>query len=149
MRLVTVILAAVLRAFGQSRDAASNQLADHQFDEVVFRYDPVSATQAGLHQFDSLLSARSRPEIEFAIADWKNLESCLKTLIHAGFRPGSRQTASWRWRRSAQTPDSRHHPAVGEQSGRLLLKRDERHFRVDEPELRAAGRSAKIDPLPK
>jgi len=87
MRLVTVILASVLGAFGQSRDAAFNQLADRLFDEVVFRYDPGSATQAGFHQFDSLMPAKSRPEIESAIADWKKFGELVENFDPRGLSP--------------------------------------------------------------
>jgi uncharacterized protein (DUF885 family) len=87
MRLVTVILASVLAAFGQSRDAAFNQLADRLFDEVVFRYDPESATQAGFHQFDLLMPTKSRPEIESAIADWKKFGELVEKFDPRGLSP--------------------------------------------------------------
>ena len=87
MRLVTVILASVLVAFSQSRDTAFNQLADRLFDEVVFRYDPASATQAGFHRFDSLMPTNSRPEIESAIADWKKFEGLMENFDPRGLSP--------------------------------------------------------------
>ncbi len=52
MRLLFFILTSGLAAFAQNRDAEFDQLADRLFDEVVFRYDPASATQAGFHRFD-------------------------------------------------------------------------------------------------
>jgi uncharacterized protein (DUF885 family) len=74
MRLPFLILASGLVAFAQNRDAEFDQLANRLFDEVVFRYDPASATQAGFHGFDSLMPSMSRAEIESAIADWKRFE---------------------------------------------------------------------------
>jgi uncharacterized protein (DUF885 family) len=52
----------------QNRDAEFAKLADRYFDELVFRYDPVSGTSAGFHQYDALLPTDSRAEIQAQIA---------------------------------------------------------------------------------
>ncbi len=52
----------------QNRDAEFAKLADRYFDELVFRYDPVSGTSAGFHQYDALLPSDSRAEIQAQIA---------------------------------------------------------------------------------
>jgi uncharacterized protein (DUF885 family) len=48
----------------QNRDGEFQKLADRFFDEVAFRYDPVSATQAGFHQYDAQLWSGTRADIE-------------------------------------------------------------------------------------
>ena len=87
MRLLFFILASGLAAFAQNRDAEFDQLADRLFDEVVFRYDPASATQAGFHRFDDLLPSMSRAEIDSAIADWKKFEVLVEHFGPAGLSP--------------------------------------------------------------
>ncbi len=52
----------------QNRDAEFAKLADRYFDELVFRYDPVSGTSAGFHQYDALMPSDSRAEIQAQIA---------------------------------------------------------------------------------
>ncbi|HUB79386.1 MAG TPA: DUF885 domain-containing protein [Bryobacteraceae bacterium] len=59
-------LAAVCLA--QSRDSDLNKLADRVFDQLVFRYDPASGTQAGFHQYDALMPTFSRAEFDEQIA---------------------------------------------------------------------------------
>ena len=60
--------------FGQSRDAEFGKLADRYFDEAVFRYDPVQATSAGFHQYDSQLPALTKAEIQSEVAALKRFE---------------------------------------------------------------------------
>jgi uncharacterized protein (DUF885 family) len=55
-------------AFGQSRDAEFNRLADRFLDEAVMRFDPVTGTSWGFHQYDSQLSSDSHAEIQAQIA---------------------------------------------------------------------------------
>jgi uncharacterized protein (DUF885 family) len=59
--------------FGQSRDAAFAKLADRYFTDAVFRFDPVSATSAGFHRYDSLLPSGARTEIDEEIAVLKKV----------------------------------------------------------------------------
>jgi len=87
MRLVFLVLALALEAFAQNRDADFNKLADRLFDEAIFKYDPVQATQAGFHQYDALLPAESRAEIEAQIADLKTFEALVRDFDPRGLSP--------------------------------------------------------------
>ena len=60
--------------FGQSRDAEFGKLADRYFDEAVFRYDPVQATSAGFHQYDSQLPSLTKAEIQSEVSALKRFE---------------------------------------------------------------------------
>ena len=84
MRLLCFILVLGMVSFAQNRDAEFGKLADRLFDEVVFHYDPASATQAGFHQYDSLLPSMSRAEIDAAIADWKKFEGLIENFDPRG-----------------------------------------------------------------
>ena len=68
MRALICLPLVTLMAFAQSRDAAFASLADRYFDEGMFRFDPVSGTSAGFHQYDSLLPTGSRSEIDAEVA---------------------------------------------------------------------------------
>ena len=48
----------------ENRDSEFQKLAERFFDEVVFRYDPVQATQAGFHEYDATLWSGSRADID-------------------------------------------------------------------------------------
>jgi uncharacterized protein (DUF885 family) len=72
---VSAFLLITAISFAQSRDADFGKLADRYFDQVVFRYDPISATQAGFHQYDPLLPSGSRAEVQAEIADLKKIEA--------------------------------------------------------------------------
>jgi uncharacterized protein (DUF885 family) len=61
--------------FSQTRDADFARLADHYFDDVLFKYDPAQGTAAGFHQYDSLLPSASKAEIQAQIADLKRIET--------------------------------------------------------------------------
>jgi uncharacterized protein (DUF885 family) len=52
----------------QSRDVEFAKLADRYFTDAVFHFDPVSGTSAGFHQYDKLLPAGSRAEIDEQVA---------------------------------------------------------------------------------
>ncbi len=75
MRAFWFFLLTVAACAGQSRDAEFARIVDRYFDQVAFRYDPVAATQAGFHQYDSLLSAESRAEVQAEIGDLRKFES--------------------------------------------------------------------------
>jgi hypothetical protein len=62
-------------SFAQSRDADFSKLVERYFDELVFRYDPGSATRAGFHQFDNLLASESRAEIQAEIGQLKKFRT--------------------------------------------------------------------------
>jgi uncharacterized protein (DUF885 family) len=63
MKYAVLTTLAAMACFGQTRDADFAKLAGRFFDEVVFRYDPVSGTAAGYHQYDRLLPSGTRAEI--------------------------------------------------------------------------------------
>jgi len=71
---VWVVLLLGISCFAQKRDAEFAQLADRFFDQYLFKYDPVSGTQAGFHQYDALLPSGSRSEIDEQIAVLKKFE---------------------------------------------------------------------------
>ena len=87
MRLFLIILASGAAAFCQNRDAEFNKLADRLFDEVVFKYDPASGTQAGLHQYDALLPSGSRAEIQAEIADYHRFDGLIENFDPKGLSP--------------------------------------------------------------
>jgi uncharacterized protein (DUF885 family) len=63
-----------VQGFAQKRDAEFDKLADRFFDAVYFKYDPVSGTAAGFHQYDASLPVGSRAEIDAEIAALKKFE---------------------------------------------------------------------------
>jgi uncharacterized protein (DUF885 family) len=73
--------------FAQARDGEFNKLADRIFDELIFRYDPASATQAGFHQYDSLMPSGSRAEIEEQIAATRKFEAEVQNFDPRGLSP--------------------------------------------------------------
>jgi uncharacterized protein (DUF885 family) len=68
----------------QNRTAEFHTLADHYFDEAVFRYDPAQATEAGFHQYDSLLPSWSHNEIEAEISTLKQWETKVRNFGSQG-----------------------------------------------------------------
>ena len=72
MRVLSLLFFCVC-CFAQKRDADFAKLADRYFDEYYFKFDPVSGTQAGFHQYDALLPNGSRAEVEEEIATLKKL----------------------------------------------------------------------------
>jgi uncharacterized protein (DUF885 family) len=74
--------------FGQTRDAEFTKLADRFFDELVFRFNPVAGTTAGFHQYDALLPAGSRAEIDAQIAALKRFEAEVRNFDPRGLSPG-------------------------------------------------------------
>jgi len=71
----------------QSRDADFNKLADRFFDEAVFPFDPVQGTQAGFHQYDTLLASGSRTEIDAEVAVYKKFEDAVRNFDARGLTP--------------------------------------------------------------
>jgi uncharacterized protein (DUF885 family) len=65
---VFILLILAAACFAQTRDNEFNKLADRIFDELIFRYDPASATQAGFHQYDTQMPTGARAEVEEQIA---------------------------------------------------------------------------------
>ena len=72
---VALILGSAAVCLAQSRDAMFESLADRYYNEVVFRYDPASGTQAGFHQFDSQLPSGAHSEILAEIAALRRFEA--------------------------------------------------------------------------
>jgi uncharacterized protein (DUF885 family) len=80
-----LILAAA--CFAQARDTEFNKLADRIFDELIFRYDPASATQAGFHQYDALMPTGSRAEVEEQIAVTRKFIAEVEAFDPSGLSP--------------------------------------------------------------
>ncbi len=87
VRVVATLLLLTAACVAQSRDLAFAKLADRYFDEVMFRYDPVSGTQAGFHQYDALLLSGSSAEVQSQIADLKKFESEVERFGAEGLSP--------------------------------------------------------------
>src|ERR1043166_6765109 len=86
LRFVLFLLAAVA-CIAQSRDAEFARLADRYFDEVLFRYDPAQATQAGFHQYDTQLPSASRAEFLAQIEALKKLDADVTRFDPRGLSP--------------------------------------------------------------
>jgi hypothetical protein len=85
---VAVLFILACACFAQSRDADFSKLVDRFFDELVFRYDPGSATRAGFHQFDNLLASGSRAEVQSEIAQLKKSRAEAEAFDARGLSPG-------------------------------------------------------------
>ena len=72
----------------QNRDAEFNKLADRFFDDAVFHFDPTQGTAAGFHQYDTLLPAGSRAEIDAQIAALKKFGSEVRNFSPSGLSAG-------------------------------------------------------------
>jgi uncharacterized protein (DUF885 family) len=88
MRILAGLIVAAC-CFAQKRDPEFNKLADRYFDECMFKYDPVSGTQAGFHQYDALLPSGSRAEIDAQIASLKQFESEFEAFGAQGLSPAA------------------------------------------------------------
>jgi uncharacterized protein (DUF885 family) len=86
---IPILLATACICFAQSRDEQLAGLADRYFDEVVFRYDPAQATQAGFHQYDPLLASGSRTEVQSEIAAYRKFEGEVRDFDAAGLSPSA------------------------------------------------------------
>jgi uncharacterized protein (DUF885 family) len=86
-RYVALLFLLAAGAFAQKRDAEFNRLADRYFDEVYFKYDPVAGTAAGFHQYDALLGAAARAEIDAQIAALKKFEAEVAAFDAQGLSP--------------------------------------------------------------
>ena len=71
----------------QGRDQQFASLADRYFDEAVFRYDPVQATQSGFHQYDAQLPSFSRAEVQAQVAALRRLEDEVSKFNPSGLSP--------------------------------------------------------------
>lgn len=86
---IAFILLLSSAGFAQKRDAAFSALADRFFDECYFKFDPVSGTQAGFHQYDALLPSGSRAEVEEQIAAFKKFEGEFESFEAQGLSPST------------------------------------------------------------
>ncbi len=73
--------------FAQKRDAKFNKLADRYFSEAVFRFDPVSGTASGFHQYDAKLGSGSRAEVQAQIAVLKKFGTEVAHFTPRGLSP--------------------------------------------------------------
>jgi uncharacterized protein (DUF885 family) len=71
----------------QSRDAAFLHLADRYFTDAVYKFDPVSGTSAGFHQYDDLLPTGARSEIDAEIAAQKTYLAEVRAFDPKGLSP--------------------------------------------------------------
>jgi uncharacterized protein (DUF885 family) len=84
---IAFIFALAVSGFAQKRDAEFAKLADRFFDEAYFKFDPVSGTQAGFHQYDPLLPSMSRAEVDAQIAAFKKFEGEIEAFGAQGLSP--------------------------------------------------------------
>jgi uncharacterized protein (DUF885 family) len=89
MKVSRIILLFLLAGvcFAQKRDDEFARLADRLFDEVVFKYDPVQGTQAGFHQWDTMLGSGSRADIEAQTAALHQFEQEAESFDASGLSP--------------------------------------------------------------
>jgi hypothetical protein len=80
-----ILLAAA--CFAQARDAEFANLADRYFEDAVYRFDPVSATAAGFHQYDARLPTLSKSEIQAQVAALKSYLSKVQGFDPKGLSP--------------------------------------------------------------
>jgi uncharacterized protein (DUF885 family) len=71
----------------QTRDADFQRLADRYFNEVVFHYDPASATAAGFHEYDAQLPSGARAEIDAEIGALDEFAKRLESFDATGLTP--------------------------------------------------------------
>jgi uncharacterized protein (DUF885 family) len=84
---IFVLFAVAGACFAQARDGAFNKLADRIFDDLIFRFDPAAGTQAGFHQYDTLLPNGSRAEVEEEIAAAKKFAAEFEAFDPRGLSP--------------------------------------------------------------
>ncbi len=84
---VFLFLTVSVACFAQTRDNDFNKLADRVFDELIFRYDPASGTQAGFHQYDTLMPTGSRAEIDEEIAAVRKFLGTVEAFDPQGLSP--------------------------------------------------------------
>ena len=86
---IAIILALSGASFAQKRDAEFAKLADRFFDDCYFKYDPVSGTAAGFHQYDPMLATMSRAEIDAQIASLKKFAGEVEAFGAQGLSAGA------------------------------------------------------------
>jgi Bacterial protein of unknown function (DUF885) len=86
-RRIVLILAFASLGLAQNRDQQFGTLADRYFADLVFRYDPVQATQAGFHQYDAQLPSGTREEVRAEIAALHGFEDEVVKFSPAGLSP--------------------------------------------------------------
>jgi uncharacterized protein (DUF885 family) len=86
---VFLIFIMAAACFAQARDNEFNKLADRIFDELIFRYDPASGTQAGFHRYDALMPTGSRAEVEEQLAATRKFIAAVEGFDPAGLSPAS------------------------------------------------------------
>src|SRR5690349_24381864 len=86
---IAIILALSGVSFAQKRDAEFAKLADRFFDDCYFKYDPVSGTAAGFHQYDPMLATMSRAEIDAQIASLKKFAGEVEAFGAQGVSAGA------------------------------------------------------------
>src|ERR1043166_4983467 len=86
---IAIILALSGASFAQKRDAEFAKLANRFCDDCYFKYDPVSGTAAGFHQYDPMLATMSRAEIDAQIASLKKFAGEVEAFGAQGLSAGA------------------------------------------------------------
>ena len=89
MKLCALLLLLSFAAFAQTRDASFARLADRYFTEAVFRFDPVSGTAAGFHQYDAQLPSASKSEVQLQIAALRKYQTEVESFDPRGLSPAA------------------------------------------------------------
>jgi uncharacterized protein (DUF885 family) len=84
---IFLLFALAAGCFAQARDGEFNKVADRIFDELIFRYDPAAGTQAGFHQYDTLLPSGSRAEVEEQVAAIRKFAGEVESFDPSGLSP--------------------------------------------------------------
>jgi uncharacterized protein (DUF885 family) len=82
-----LFLGSAVACLAQSRDAMFDRLADRYYNDIVYRYDPVSGTQAGFHQYDPLLMSGTRSEVQAETAALHSFEAEVSGFDARGLSP--------------------------------------------------------------
>ena len=82
-----LLVGSAAACLAQSRDAMFDRLADRYYNDIAFRYDPVSGTQSGFHQYDPLLPTGARGEIQAEIAALHSFEAEVSAFDARGLSP--------------------------------------------------------------
>ena len=87
MKFVLLILALVMPAPSQDREAAFRRLADRYFDEVYFPFNPTTGTSSGFHRYDTQLEDYSRAGVDRQVTALRAFLAEFERFPRAGLSP--------------------------------------------------------------